>query len=128
MKIEHIVFSKDPLDDDTVIVSLYTRDKRSQIGLLNVTGFTKENTCSIYELYKEYIEEITNHSLLYIDFLSESRGVIFTYEENQTIEYRNTYFSLDDLLFRYLFDKYVYKEKYQEKLKSLIKTKKSDTL
>ncbi len=125
---KRIVFSRDSLDDEILFVTLYHEEQVEQMALLNMNQFFHKENTTIYHNYKDDLKAITNQSLLYIDFLSDERGIIFHYEKDQQIEYRYTYFSLQDPFFRYLFQQFIYKEQYQEKLKILSKYKKSDTL
>lgn len=125
---KRVVFSRDILDDETLFVTLYHEEQVKQLGLLNIKHFVSEMNTTVYDNYRNYLKEMTNHTLLSIDFLSDQRGIVFTYDNDQQIEYYHTYFSLQDPFFCYLFKQFIYKDRYQEKLKKLTKYKKSDTL
>lgn len=125
---KRIVFTRSQLEDEFLFVTLYQEEQIKQMTLLNMNQFFKEENCTIYHQYKNYLKEMTAYTLRYIDFLPDERGVIFHYDDHQQIEYHYTYFSLHDPFFRYLMNQFIDKEPYHEKLKILTKNKKSDTL
>lgn len=128
MEVQRIVLSRNVLDEESLFITLYDQERLKQVGILTLPGFLDEHTCTVYKTYKNYLQEVTNKNLLYIDFLTEERGLIFTYEGNKQIEYHHTYFSFDDPFFQYLFKNFIYRTAYQEKLKIFTKNKKNDTL
>ena len=61
------------------------------------------------------------YSLTMISFLPEDQGIVFSYEGNNEIIYKDTYFQIQDFFFQYLMNHYIKQEGLMERLEEHVK-------
>lgn len=127
MNEKRLVFQVDPIWETELTIYYFENKRLKQTVMLPIMSFILSNN-ELYDNYKERIKDIVNHNLLQVNFLKEERGVVFVYEDNYILEYICTNFNIIDPFFQYLFENFIYQPKEHNKLKKLIKNKKTDTL
>lgn len=108
-KVNRVVILNNPIYTDIMDIDLYCGEIKAQAGILQTEAFIKENTCTIYELYRTILREFSNQKLTGCVILPEELGIAFLYH-NLVIEYRHTNFSLNQPLYCYLFNYFVNKD------------------
>lgn len=115
-----IVFESDSLDPENF--TLYDiQGNIKKVALLNKEFFTGLTTCSIYSVFHTLLETMTKLPLTMISFLPENQGIVFSYEGNNEIIYKDTYFQIQDFFFQYLMNHYIKQEGLMERLEEHVK-------
>lgn len=115
-----IVFESDSLDPENFTL-YYIQGNIKKVALLNKEFFTGLTTCSIYSVFHTLLETMTKLPLTMISFLPENQGIVFSYEGNNEIIYKDTYFQIQDFFFQYLMNHYIKQEGLMERLEEHVK-------
>lgn len=115
-----IVFESDSLDPEHFTL-YFVQGEIKRIALLNKEFFTRLTTCSIYSVFHTLLETMTKLPLTMISLLPENQGMVFSYEGNNEIVYKDTYFQTQDFFFQYLMKNYIKQEKLMEQVEERIK-------